>query len=170
MIKETYKFAKKHLYTILRAQATPHKVALSVAVGFFVACFIPVGGHTLVVLLLAFLLRVDKIIAFIATWIANPYTIPLMYPAFCFIGSKIIGVGLSFHHINFELKHIISNFHWHDVVLLGKELILSLLVGGFVCGVIIAGLGYFVSYKLAQKYNKKRLAKKKLSTDSRIEL
>ena len=165
MLKGGYKHIKNYLYRILRAEATPHKIALAVAIGFFVACFIPVGGHTVIVLLLAILFRVDKIIAFIATWIANPYTIPFMYPAFCFTGSKIIGADLTFQHINLELKHIICNFHWHDVFALGRELLLSYLVGGFVCGLVISTAGYMIFKKLVKRYQLNRLSKKKVLSD-----
>jgi uncharacterized protein len=160
-----YNYTKNYLYKILRAEATPHKIALAVAIGFFVACFIPVGGHTVIVILLAFVFRVDRIIAFLATWIANPYTIPLMYPGFCFIGSKIIRAGLSFSHINKELTHIFSNFKWHDVFTLGKELLVSYLVGGFVCGIIIACIGYFIFYKLVNSYQRTQLSRKKAKNE-----
>jgi len=163
MLKSIYKYSKNHLYKILRAEATPHKIALAVAIGFFVACFIPVGGHTGIVLLLAFICRVDKIIAFIATWIANPYTIPFMYPAFCFVGSKMIGAGLTFKHIELELKSIIINFCWHDVFALGKELLFSYLVGGFICGLLIAGVGYVLFYKFVKEYQTKHSHKKTIN-------
>ena len=162
MLMGLYKYTKNYLYKILRAEATPHKIALAVAIGFFVGCFIPLGGHTAIVILLAFIFRVDRIIAFLATWIANPYTIPLMYPAFCFIGSKIIDAGLTFEHINGELKNIINNFRWHEVFSLGKELLLSYLVGGFVCGIIISFIGYFIFYKLVKRYQARGSSKKKL--------
>jgi uncharacterized protein len=162
MLKSLFKHTKNFLFKILRAEATPHKIALAVAIGFFVACFIPVGGHTAVVIILAVLFRVDKIIAFLATWLANPYTIPIMYPTFCFIGSKIVGAGLSFQHIDAELKHIIIDFHWHDAFALGEELFFSYLVGALVSGIVISLLGYILFYNLVKRYQLKHPLKKKL--------
>jgi uncharacterized protein len=159
MFNKFYRIFKKYYFKLLRSNGSPHSLAMAVALGFFVACFIPTGGHTVIVLLLAFLFRTDKILAFAATWITNPYTIPFMYPVFCFVGSKVLGTGLSFKVIDKEIVHVIHDFSWHNLLQLGEELVFSFLVGGFIFGIIFGGIGYFITYRMVVLYRNKKSKK-----------
>ena len=159
MFNKFYRIFKKYYFKLLRSNGSPHSLAMAVALGFFVACFIPTGGHTVIVLLLAFLFRTDKILAFAATWITNPYTIPFMYPVFCFVGSKVLGTGLSFKVIDKEIVHVIHDFSWHNLLQLGEELVFSFLVGGFIFGIILGGIGYFITYRMVVLYRNKKSKK-----------
>jgi uncharacterized protein len=159
MFSKFYRIFKKYYFKLLRSNGSPHSLAMAVALGFFVACFIPTGGHTVIVLLLAFLFKTDKILAFAATWITNPYTIPFMYPVFCFVGSKILGTDLSFKVIDKEIVHVIHDFSWHNLLQLGEELVFSFLVGGFIFGIILGGIGYFITYRMVVLYRNKKSKK-----------
>jgi uncharacterized protein (DUF2062 family) len=131
-----------------------------VALGFFVGCFVPPGLHTIVVLILAFLFRTDKILAFAATWRLNPYTAPVLYPFFCFIGSHLIGVDLSFKHVDKEVVYVLHNFTWHNIIHLGREFAVSFFIGGFICGTVSALIGYYLTYRMIILYRNKRKKRK----------
>jgi uncharacterized protein len=156
MFNNFYRIFKKYYFKILRSNGAPHSLAMAVALGFFVACFIPTGGHTIVILPLAFLFRTDKILAFAATWVANPYTIPFMYPTFCFVGSKILGVDMSFRFVDKEVVKVINNFSWYNLIHLGEEFALSFFVGGFIFGIILGSLGYYFTYRMVTLYRNKK--------------
>ena len=160
MFNKIGRLFKKYYFKLLRSNGTPHSLAMAVALGFFVACFIPTGGHTVIVLLLAFLFRTDKILAFAATWIANPYTIPFLYPIFCFVGAKVLGIDMSFKLINKQILHVIQDFTWHNLIYLGEEFAFSYFVGGFIFGIIFAGIGYFFTYRMIILYRNKKAKKK----------
>jgi uncharacterized protein len=161
MLKKTRKLIKFFYFKLLRSKETPHSIALAIAFGVFVGCFVPPGGHTIIVLLLAFLFKTDKILAFAATWIANPYTVPFLYPTFCFIGSKIIGAGLSFTQIEKILLHAVHSFSLTSFEVLGEKLVISFLIGGFIFGVVLGLLSYFITYYLIISYRKKRTERMK---------
>ena len=160
MFNKLYRLIKKYYFKVLRSDGSPHSLALAVALGFFVGCFVPPGGHTIVVLLLAFLFRTDKILAFATTWILNPYTAPFLYPLFCFVGSHLIGVDLSFKHIDKEVIYVLHNFSWHNVMHLGSEFAVSFFIGGFICGTTLALVGYYLTYRLVVLYRNKREKRK----------
>lgn len=137
---------------IIRSKHTVHSIALAVAVGIFVGCFVPPGLHTVVVLLLAFLLKIDKILSFATTWIANPYTMPFMYPAFCYVGSRFINPSLTFKHIEHILINSIKDSSWDSFKFIGEEIFFSFLIGGFIAGMVLGLIGYFLTYIFLKKY------------------
>ncbi len=163
MFNKIFRIIKKYYFKLLRSNGSPHSLAMAIALGIFVACFVPTGGHTVMVLLLAFLFRTDKILAFAATWIANPYTIPFIYPLFCFVGSKILGMDMTFHFIDKQVMNVIDNFSWHNLMFLGEEFALSFFVGGGIFGVILGGIGYFITYRLIVLHRKRRTKKMNMS-------
>ncbi|HJO94326.1 MAG TPA: DUF2062 domain-containing protein [Victivallales bacterium] len=161
MLKKTRKLIKFFYFKLLRSKETPHSIALAIAFGVFVGCFVPPGGHTVIVLLLAFIFKTDKILAFAATWIANPYTVPFLYPTFCFIGSKIIGAGLSFKEIEKILLQAIHSFSLTNFEIIGEKLAISFLIGGFIFGVVFGLSSYFITYFLVISYRKRRAERMK---------
>ena len=162
MLNKFYRILKKYYLKLLRSNGSPHSLAMSIALGFFVGCFIPLGCHTIIVFLLAFLFRTDKILAFAATWIVNPYTIPFMYPAFCFVGSKILGTDMSLRFIDKEIVHVINDFSWYNVMQLGEEFAFSFLAGGFIFGIILGCIGYFFTHRAVVLYRNKKSEKNRI--------
>ncbi|HJO94325.1 MAG TPA: DUF2062 domain-containing protein [Victivallales bacterium] len=154
MFRKTLRIFKKYYYRLLRSDGSPHSIALAIALGFFIGCLIPIGGQTVIIIILAIIFRTDKVLAFAATWISNPYTVVVMYPIFCYVGAKVARTGLTFAYINERIAGIIHNFSWHGLFSLGSDLALSFLVGGFIFGVIIGGIGYLFTYILVVKYRK----------------
>ncbi len=165
MFNKFYRLIKKYYFKLLRSNGSPHCLAMAIALGFFVACFVPPGGHTVIVLLLAFLFRADKILAFAATWIANPYTMPFMYPAFCYVGSKILGTNMSFRFIDKEISYVMHNFSWHNLFKTGEVFALSFLVGGLVFGIILGGIGYFFTYRAIVTYRNKKAMHRNMKSE-----
>jgi len=156
MFNKFYRIFKKYYFQLLRSSGSPHSLSMAIALGFFVGCFIPPGGHTIIVLLLAFLFKADKILAFAATWIANPYTIPFLYPAFCFVGSKILGTDMSLKFIDKEIAHVLNDFSSHNLMHLGEEFAFSFLTGGLVFGIIFGCIGYLFTYRAVVLYRNKK--------------
>lgn len=147
---------KKYCHNILHSEMTPHNIAFAVALGFFIACVVPLGVHTIVVLILAFVLRIDRLLAFAATWIINPYTIPVIYPVFCFIGSRFTCASKSFYDINKIFVTLLKDFSLANLMKMGKGLMIAFFVGGFICGMILGIIGYLITYKLVIVYRQNR--------------
>ncbi len=156
-----FRLLKVYYIKIIRSNGTPHGIALAIAIGLFIGCIFPMGTQTLPAILLALIFRVDKLLAFIATWVTNPYTVPFIYPVFCYTGSKILGISLTLSKIQKDILDITHSFSWKALEKLGIEFGASFFVGAFFYGVIISVSGYFFTRFVVTKYRKR---KKRLSS------
>lgn len=156
MFNRFYRLFKKYYFKLLRTDGSPYSVAMAIGLGFFIGCFLPIG-HTPVIIILAIVFRTDKVLAFAATWISNPYTIPFMYPFFCYIGSKFLGSDLSFRSIEHQTMYVIHHFSWHNFDFLIGEFAVAYLIGGGIFGTLFGVIGYFVAYKMVLHYRKKKV-------------
>ncbi len=79
------------LHKVLHVDDTPHRIALGLAVGIFVAFTPTVGFQMALTVLLAWIVRANKVVGVPLAWITNPVTIP---PIFYFnyrVGALIVG-------------------------------------------------------------------------------
>ncbi len=79
------------VHSVLRLDDTPHRIALGVAIGFFVTWTPTVGIQMILVVALATLLKANKLVGVPFAWISNPLTIVPIYGPNYFIGSKLLG-------------------------------------------------------------------------------
>ncbi len=68
----------------------PRRAALSVAIGILVGCSPAYGLHWLGVLAFCLPLRLDSTLAFAATMISNPLTLPLLLGVEAYIGAALL--------------------------------------------------------------------------------
>ncbi|MBU0754233.1 MAG: DUF2062 domain-containing protein [Planctomycetes bacterium] len=88
---------KKSLYDrfirpIFTINDTPHAVALGVSMGVFIGLTPTVGYQMLLVVLIGTLIRANRIVAVLVTWISNPVTAVPLYYAYYWFGCKVLGV------------------------------------------------------------------------------
>jgi hypothetical protein len=121
----------------IRIRGTPEQVAWGTAIGFFVAMTPTMGFQTYIAIPLAALLGVSKVAAAIAVWLTNPLTAPFLYGFNYMIGAMILGYPLK--------MNVLSNVSFTFLFNSGRQLYYSLLVGGFVTGVILGIAGYFLA-------------------------
>jgi len=165
MFKKIGEMFKSFYNKIIKSDRSPHKIALAMAIGLFVGCFVPpVGLQTVFAIALAFVFRTDKIIAYGATWItANPYTFVSLYPLFAYLGAKLIYPSLKFIQIKDAFIQLFTDFSYADFIkgLSGifYKVFMSYLVGGLICGIIIGIVGYFITYKIVVRYRKSKQVK-----------
>ena len=82
---------------VLKDPLPPEDVAAGWALGMFIGCSVPFGLQLVVAVPLAMMMRVSKIGATLGTFITNPVTIFLIYPAQTYVVNKILfGGSLSF--------------------------------------------------------------------------
>ncbi len=93
----------RRLYMTLRTEhTTPGKVAAAVAVGVFVGCTPFWGLHLAIALLLATVLRLNRVLVYAATNLANPITAPPLIFAEVQVGHRILlqtWLGLSMDEV-----------------------------------------------------------------------
>ena len=163
---------KKKYLQILRSKGSPYSIAMGMALGIFWGmALLPLYGQSIVAIGCAWIFRANKVLAFTGTWISNPYTTPILCPVLCYVGAKIIGIHLTFAHIQSAIKDIITMFSFDKAFDLGSNLIISFLVGSFLIGTITAIIGYFLTYKYIVYYRKiksKRILSKKQKCNNMI--
>ena len=89
MIKEKFKqFAEQ----VKKLNGDPHYVALGMAIGVFIAITPTIPFHTILAIVLAFLLKASKPAAILGVWVSNPVTVIFLYYA-CYKAGYIFFPG-----------------------------------------------------------------------------
>jgi hypothetical protein len=147
------KFSLGYIYVkLVKQKGTPDYIARGVAIGFFIGLFIPFGFQVAVAIALAFIFNAAKIPAFACTWVTNHFTVFIIYPFQCWVGSYLIGNPLKFEKVEQQLSNLVNERSWESLKALGGQLVASFFAGGFLFGVLLAVPGYFVSLYLVKKY------------------
>lgn len=145
---------------IVKSEGTPESIARGVALGLFCGFIIPIGLQTFPTLLLALLLRANKVLSWTFTCVTNPATVLFIYPLQCWIGSRLIFNPLTLNSINRDLRQLFRAETWSDVLSvfgnLSWNIIIPFFVGGLFFALVSAIPGYWVSLKLTREYKKRR--------------
>ena len=72
----------------------PERLAAAWALGLALGLSPLMGLHTVLALLLAFALRLNKIDVLLGTLVINPWTLPLYFPTAVFVGKRLTGVNV----------------------------------------------------------------------------
>lgn len=132
----------------------PEDIAAGWALGMFIGCSVPFGLQLLISIPLAMMMRVSKLGATLATFITNPVTIFVIYPAQTFIVNKILfGGSLTFS------KLMNMEWTWVSVRRLGAEAMVSFFLGGFLFAIIMTPITYFVVRHVVVRHRERRQLK-----------
>ena len=144
---------------MVRDPLPPEDIAAGWALGVFVGCAIPFGLQLIISIPLAMMMRVSKIGATLGTFITNPVTIFLIYPAQTYVVNKILfGGSLSFARLmNVE-------WTWDAVRRLGAEAMVSFFLGGFLLAVVLTPITYFIVRSLVVRQRNRRAAENSKTT------
>jgi len=155
---------------LLHINDSPHRLALGVALGLFVAWLPLYGLHLIIVLSLTLLFGANKFTGLASTWANNPFTvIPIYYLNYLF-GKKLTGffhIGSSLNseqksellHLSEKVKDIPMNLFatdfWRQVSKVFMQIGVELTVGSVILGLTAALLGYVVCYHVIIWYRQK---------------
>ena len=147
----------------VREKGTPEYVARGWAIGMFIGFAVPFGLQLVFSVPLSFLLKGSKLGAVVGTLTTNHFTIFIIYPFQCWLGSHLIGHPLSFSTISSRLELVIQNQDYETLFSLGKELIAAFFIGGFLLAFISTPICYYAVKKMVIQYRvnkeKRRLKK-----------
>ena len=147
----------------VREKGTPEYIARGWAIGMFIGFAVPFGLQLLVSVPLSFLLKGSKLGATVGTLATNHFTIFIIYPFQCWMGSYLIGNPLSFSEISAGLEEVIKYQDYETLFLLGKDLIAAFFIGGFLLAFISTPICYYLVKNLVIHYraakDKRRLKK-----------
>ena len=137
---------------IVGEDATPEYIARGWAIGMFWGCVGPFGLQLMVSIPTAFIFRASKIGATVGTLITNHFTIFVIYPIQCYVGSKLIGAGLSYDTIKHAMTKVINEQSYDALISCGTDLMWSFFAGGFLMAVVFVPITYFGVLSIVKKY------------------
>jgi len=149
------------VYRVLHADDTPHRIALGVAVGVFVAFTPTIGFQMVLAVALAWLIGGNKVVAVPFVWISNPFTMVPIYLPNYYVGRWLLGSSVpppDFGQVVQASGTWLEKVRmWWDVT---WQSFTPLWVGSLVVAFVLAIPSYFVFYWMVVLY-RKALAKVK---------
>ena len=141
---------------IVKERKSAEFIARGWALGVFVGSVIPFGIQIYIAVPLSFLLKGSKIGALTGTLISNPLTIFFLYPAQCWMGSRLLGKDISWEAISEALKGVLSHQDWSSLSQLSGHLVTSFFAGGLMLAAVSTPLAYFFVLHLVRNYRRVR--------------
>ncbi|MCR9236075.1 MAG: DUF2062 domain-containing protein [Alphaproteobacteria bacterium] len=148
---------------VLRLSASPHVVAMGFAAGVF-ASFTPfIGFHFVICFAIAYIMGGNMIAAALGTWVGNPITFPFIWFYTYKFGNLLLHGhegALSMREVSGQLLHL----SFGNLV----DLLKPMTLGGFMAGVPMAIISYFIIRRLVFVYQRSRLAIIARRTEKRV--
>jgi len=147
------------VYRILHADDTPHRLALGIALGFFIGWTPTVGLQMILVVLTASLLRVNRVVGLPIVWISNPFTIVPIFVSNYWLGAFLIGLfsqrpAANYQQIKDALTDLTGPGHqflelrfWQSMGRVFVDISMELWLGSIIMGLLLGLISYIVSYK-----------------------
>jgi uncharacterized protein (DUF2062 family) len=146
-LKTEKKSFKSLLRKFMDLDDSPGKIALSFAIGVFIAFSPLLGTHLIMVFLIILIFRVSKVAILTGALINNPWTIVPMYTAGTFLGFIILRQPLA-KFPNFSLSDFSSLPNFFDKF---KIILYPYLIGCTVLGLFAALIAFFIVKLIFQK-------------------
>jgi len=135
---------------------SPGKIALSFAIGVFIAFSPLLGTHLIMVFMIILIFRVSKVAILTGALINNPWTIVPMYTTGTFLGFIILRQPLA-KFPKFSLSDFSSLPDFFDKF---KIILYPYLIGCTVLGLIAAMIGFFIVRFIFRKKQNPSLKKR----------
>jgi len=149
------------VYRVLHVDDTPHRIAMGVAIGVFVAWTPTVGFQMVLCVLLSLLLGANKFVGLPFCWISNPLTIIPVYGPNFIIGSYLLGSKYAWSNfmkaaaaaMTFQGGWVGRIQAWWTAT---QEIFLPLWLGSLIVAPILAFLTYFTIASIVTTYRRRR--------------
>jgi len=147
--------------SVFQVKDTPRRIAMAFAVGVFMGISPFLGLHYIGAFFLAWLFKLNKLVAMVGVSVNNPWTI-VPISTFCvWIGAKLIGIKQVLPEVdwqNISLMSIMGRFsdlrNFLDLVKQLWPLVASFFVGSFLICTLSAVAGYVIIQILITRYKK----------------
>ncbi len=147
---------KVYMKRTSRNPDSPRKIALSLAFGVFIGSTPLIGAQILLALLLAFVLRMNKIAAVLGTLVNNPLTAFPYWVASLYAGNLMLGRDIKSIEAPVS-KSLFDPVLWSDFIIpRAEEFFLPVCVGSVVIGLFSSALIYSVALPAITKFREKR--------------
>ena len=145
------RFTRYWYLRLIRIQATPHTIAVGLAVGIFAGLLPILPFQTFVAVALAFVVRGSKVAAALGTWITNPLNWIPFYMMCYYIGKAVVPFEIpAFDPTQLEMTQMMD---------MGWKFFVVMIVGGLVVAVPGTIISYVAAYKGVALYRKRKAAR-----------
>jgi uncharacterized protein (DUF2062 family) len=159
------------VYRILHIDDSAHRIALGVAIAFFVAWTPTMGFHMLLSVVIAAALRANKLVGLPVVWIANPFTaVPIYYFNWrlgraitrgAFEGSLAAKASLAEALSTSNgplgvLRHVFELHFWRTIGSVSFSIATEMWIGSIVAGLFLAVGSYWMTRHAIQRYRADR--------------
>jgi uncharacterized protein (DUF2062 family) len=146
MIHLTRSLVRRWLGTLLHINDSPERTAAAFALGVFIGFSPLLGLHTILGLLLAFLLNFNRVAVLLGVYTNLPWILGEYYAFTTMFGATITGTGLPQGFRErlgelFDLSLTHSEF-WYQLAVLLRPLLWPYIVGSFVGAGVCAAIAY----------------------------
>jgi hypothetical protein len=125
----------------LSLKGEPRAIAMGFAIGVFIGVTPTIPFHTALIILIGLLFKHNLTAAYLGSWlISNPLTIPLLYFSQHELGRYLL--GMTHAHL------ILTDCSLENILSMGWQIILPLMMGGFVMAPFFAIPAYFMTYRM----------------------
>lgn len=145
MKKLVPKKIREYFVHLLKSNSTTPEVADGLAIGMFVGWLPVIGLQMYMALVLTRLLKRNSIVAIMAVWVTNPLTAFPVFLVNLWVGNFFYAKkAVSFA----KLYETVKNLNFHDILIVGKDILVPLWIGSVVVGTVMA----WISQRLCLKY------------------
>jgi uncharacterized protein (DUF2062 family) len=135
---------------ILRIDDTPHRTAVTFAVGVFLGMSAFIGLHTPIALALAWVCRLNRAVILSGVFVNNPWSIIPIYTFSTWIGTVLLGTDIKVSDIDWG--HLSGGNIISDL----GQFIVPFVVGTTVVGLFSAVLSYIIIRSAAEGTKKSK--------------
>ena len=155
---------------ILHIDDAPDRIARGIAAGLFTAYLPLFGLHLILALLLAAILRANKVMAILFVWVSNPFTAAFIYYPCYKVGRLFLGFFkyeqeispdqvtemLNIFSVRVVITQLFTAEFWRQVATVFTVIGLETLVGGILLGLVIAKISYWAALSVINRYRKRK--------------
>ncbi len=156
----TSKLKQFFIYRVLHVDDTPHRIALGVAIGVFIAWTPTVGLQMGLTVAVAALLRANKAVGVPFAWLTNPFTIAPIYGFNYWLGTKMLGHNYDLHQFKQFIRAAMSEGslleRLHDLWNAMWAIFWPLWLGSVALGLLLGIISYFAVYYAVIRYRRFR--------------
>jgi len=155
-VRAILEHARSRFRAVVGVNESPERIAAAWALGLGLGLSPLLGLHTLVALLLALALRLNKVDVLLGTLIVNPWTITFYFPTAVLVGRWITGVRVPRFTIP-RPEEVLHAAMWRDRAPWLRSLLLTWGVGALVLALVGGVVTYFLISRLIA-HHRRRLA------------
>jgi uncharacterized protein (DUF2062 family) len=138
----------RRLQAALRLDDPPHRIALALAVGVFISCTPFWGFQTILAVLVAMLLRLNRAATIAGAWLNLPWFAPFVYGASIKVGEAFLPAGRAVATPLTDLVRQPGGLSWPSLWEWLHGVSLALLLGSVVVGAAAGAVTYFIAFGL----------------------